>query len=87
MRPSQARETADNWEDVVEVSLLADAAPVRLLAWAGEQSIEVDPGQYRVRYCASGMDIGREADTRLGHGMVAFTVPGMADFSKRQPLS
>lgn len=55
------------WEDIVEVSLVVDAGPVRILSWGGEQTAElaVEPGHYRLRYCVSGMDAGREADTRL----------------------
>ncbi|PSL57186.1 hypothetical protein B0I31_102164 [Saccharothrix carnea] len=56
----------DEWEEVVEVSF-RPAGPVALVGWAGEESwplgdlAEVD---YRVRYCAVGMDEGHQMDDR-----------------------
>jgi hypothetical protein len=52
-----APELDDYWEDVVEVSLRA--GPRLMLAqWGYEKkfSLAIPPGQYRVRYCAMGMD-------------------------------
>lgn len=55
-----------SWEDVVEVSF-APRGPVRLVQWAAGASFALDlpATDYRVRYCARGMDDGRDADTLL----------------------
>lgn len=55
----------EDWEDVVEVSFRPQAE-VRLMRWAGEQSwpLALEPTDYRVRYCASGMDASSAEDTR-----------------------
>jgi hypothetical protein len=57
----------DGGEDVVEVSFPAEG-PARLVTWGGEDwwDLELAPGSYRVRYSGTGMDAGRELDTRLG---------------------
>jgi hypothetical protein len=56
----------EEWEDVVEVSFRAATAEVALLDWDGEgHPLDLEPTDYRVRYCASGMDGAREQDTRL----------------------
>lgn len=53
----------DAWEEVVEVSF-RPSGPAALVAWAGEESwpLELAQVDYRVRYCAAGMDEGRDAD-------------------------
>lgn len=55
------------WEDVVEVSFRPASEQVALLQWGGTKSwpLRLTPRNYRVRYCARGMDQGRERDTRL----------------------
>ncbi|MEU8901397.1 hypothetical protein [Nocardia sp. NPDC048505] len=56
------------WEDVVEVSFYPLSEQSFLMQWAGEDSWELDLKEgldYRVRYCARGMDQAREKDTRL----------------------
>ncbi|MFI6155158.1 hypothetical protein ACIBCA_21010 [Kitasatospora sp. NPDC051170] len=55
------------WEDVVEVSFRPASDESRLIQWAGEAVWELDLEEtdYRVRYCAHGMDEGRRRDTRL----------------------
>lgn len=58
---------ADEWEEVVEVSFRPETGSVRLVQWAGEASwplalAEVD---YRVRYCATGMDAASDQDSRF----------------------
>ncbi|PXX55650.1 hypothetical protein DFR70_121119 [Nocardia tenerifensis] len=56
------------WEDVVEVSFYPLSEHSALVQWAGEDSWELDLREgldYRVRYCAQGMDRAREADVRL----------------------
>ncbi|MFG2190371.1 hypothetical protein ACGFNT_35305 [Nocardia iowensis] len=56
------------WEDVVEVSFYPLSEQSFLVQWAGEDSWELDLKEgldYRVRYCAQGMDQAREKDVRL----------------------
>ncbi|MFF1452124.1 hypothetical protein ACFVYF_28890 [Streptomyces sp. NPDC058274] len=55
------------WEDVVEVSFRPVSAVSSLVEWAGEDSWELglERTDYRVRYCARGMDAARAEDTRL----------------------
>ncbi|WP_431970060.1 hypothetical protein [Nocardia sp. bgisy134] len=56
------------WEDVVEVSFYPLSDRSFLVQWAGEDSWELDLKEgldYRVRYCAQGMDQAREKDVRL----------------------
>ncbi|MFF0497183.1 hypothetical protein ACFYU5_12310 [Nocardia aobensis] len=55
------------WEDVVEVSFRPVSAHSCLMQWAGEASWELDLEEidYRVRYCAQGMDQAHQKDTRL----------------------
>ncbi|CAM5303411.1 hypothetical protein [Streptomyces aurantiogriseus] len=56
------------WEDVVEVSFHPVSGRSALLQWAGETcwDLGLEETDYRVRYCAKGMDEARERDTRLG---------------------
>ncbi|WP_255956069.1 hypothetical protein [Streptomyces odontomachi] len=55
------------WEEVVEVSFRPVSAHSVLMQWAGEASWELglQETDYRVRYCAQGMDEAREQDTRM----------------------
>ncbi|GAB2663019.1 DUF6630 family protein [Nocardia goodfellowii] len=56
------------WEDVVEASFYPLSEQSFLVQWAGEDSWELDLREgldYRVRYCARGMDQAREVDVRL----------------------
>lgn len=55
------------WEDVVEVSFRPLSERAVLMEWGGEASTELGLGvtDYRVRYCALGMDEARRHDTRL----------------------
>ena len=56
----------DEWEDIVEVSFRPATAEVALLDWDGQgYPLDLEPTDYRVRYCASGMDEARAQDTRL----------------------
>ncbi|MGI6869719.1 hypothetical protein [Amycolatopsis sp. 3B14] len=57
----------EDWEEVVEVSFRPQTVAVRLVQWAGEASwpLDLEPVDYRVRYCASGLDRARAKDTRL----------------------
>lgn len=54
------------WEDVVEVSFRPLSERSVLMEWAGEAVWELDLAEtdYRVRYCAQGMDQATETDTR-----------------------
>lgn len=55
------------WEEVVEASFAPSSADVALARWDGETylALGLARGRYRVRYCASGMDLARRVDTRL----------------------
>ncbi|MFE7764693.1 hypothetical protein [Streptomyces sp. NPDC057438] len=55
------------WEDVVEVSFRPLSATSVLMEWAGEDAwdLDLEETDYRVRYCATGMDAARKRDTRL----------------------
>lgn len=56
----------DRWEDAVEVSFRPATAEVALLDWDGQSyPLDLEPADYRVRYCARGMDRAREQDARL----------------------
>jgi hypothetical protein len=63
----QAPPVDQAWEDVVEVSFRPASARNALVQWAGEASWELglEEVDYRVRYCARGMDEARRKDTRL----------------------
>jgi hypothetical protein len=57
------------WEEIVEASLNVDATitNLALVEWGGGAvyPIPLAPGSYRVRYCARGMDLGRDRGTTL----------------------
>ncbi|RDI66938.1 hypothetical protein DFR76_1039 [Nocardia pseudobrasiliensis] len=56
------------WEDVAEVSFYPASDQSFLMQWAGEAYWELDLEEgvdYRVRYCARGMDRAREQDVGL----------------------
>lgn len=55
----------DSWEEIVEVSFRS-VGEASLVGWAGEWQWPLDliDSDYRVRYCARGMDAGHAADTR-----------------------
>jgi hypothetical protein len=71
----------DAWEEIVEVSLTIPSEDedfeyddreiiyrdVVLAEWSGDECylIPLSPGTYRVRYCARGMQLGRDRDTLL----------------------
>ncbi|MFH9008446.1 hypothetical protein ACH4E5_35065 [Streptomyces afghaniensis] len=54
------------WEDVVEVSFRPASADSALVEWGGGDSwqLDLEETDYRVRYCARGMDQASERDTR-----------------------
>jgi hypothetical protein len=54
----------DAWEEVVEVPFRLATPNLVLLDWFGTaHPIPLPPGRYRARYCARGMQLGRELDT------------------------
>jgi hypothetical protein len=55
----------DGWEEIVEASFRT-TGDVGLAGWGGQQSwpLDMPDGDYRVRYCATGMDEGHDQDTR-----------------------
>ncbi|MER6210952.1 hypothetical protein [Streptomyces sp. NPDC001642] len=55
------------WEEVVEVSFHPLSERTSLVQWAGEAAWDLNLARtdYRVRYCAQGMDEGRKLDTRV----------------------
>ncbi|MGW0472137.1 hypothetical protein [Streptomyces coeruleorubidus] len=55
------------WEDVVEVSFRPVSADSALVEWGGGASwrLGLEEADYRVRYCAKGMDRASDRDTRL----------------------
>ena len=62
----QAPPLGPGWEDVVEVSFRPASGRSMLMQWAGEAVWELGLYEvdYRVRYCAAGMDQARKQDTR-----------------------
>ena len=62
----------DEWEDVVEVSFRSDAGLLGLHGFESQEPFDLAPGQYRVRYCARGMDAGQAEDTLDGDDPVDF---------------
>ncbi|CAM5566816.1 hypothetical protein [Streptomyces fumanus] len=60
----------DTWEEVVEVSFTPISPSASLVEWGGRRRSDfaLPEPAYRVRYCATGMDDGREADTGAGGG-------------------
>jgi hypothetical protein len=57
----------NKWEEIVEASFVPHTSKVILLEWGGTYvcDIPISQASYRVRYCARGMDRGREVDTRI----------------------
>jgi hypothetical protein len=64
----------DAWEEVVEAAFLVDVTVdnLALVGWggAGVYPIPLAPGSYRVRYCARGMQLGRDRDTTPESGEI-----------------
>ncbi|MGW0431979.1 hypothetical protein ACWDV4_05465 [Micromonospora sp. NPDC003197] len=56
----------DSWQEIVEVSFTPETSEVRLVQWAAEASwpLDLEPVDYRVRYCGTGLDEARLLDTR-----------------------
>jgi hypothetical protein len=53
----------DSWEEIVEASFKLEGDEVALVGWGGEGRwpLELQPIDYRVRYCGWGMDAGHQA--------------------------
>ncbi len=62
----------DMWEEVVEVSFTSTAGEMGLYTFDHEYPFELPPGDYRVRYCARGMDRGSAEDTLMRDEPVDF---------------
>ncbi|MET0789394.1 MAG: hypothetical protein ABWY33_09140 [Cellulomonas sp.] len=59
----------DEWEDVVEASVVLTDGPYLLTAFDVAEDLEVPTaGPYRARWCASGMDAGHDMDTAVREG-------------------
>jgi hypothetical protein len=58
-----------DWEEAVEVSFRPGIGGASLIDWNGNTVVDLglDDRDYRVRYCARGMQLGRDLDT-LGEG-------------------
>ncbi|MFF4963345.1 hypothetical protein ACFY2Z_41560 [Streptomyces sp. NPDC001222] len=56
-----------DWEDVVEVSFHPVSGSSALVQWGGENcwDLDLEVTDYRVRYCAKGMDEANQRDTRM----------------------
>lgn len=54
----------DAWDEIVEVSFRPESTASHLVQWAGEDAwpLDLEPIDYRVRYCADGMDEAHQAD-------------------------
>ncbi len=52
----------DAWEEIVEVFYRPTSSEIRLVQWAAEDSwpLEINQVDYRVRYCATGMDAAHQ---------------------------
>ncbi|MEU0249886.1 hypothetical protein ABZ192_37375 [Streptomyces sp. NPDC006235] len=63
----QAPPLDPDWEDVVEVSFRPVSEDSALVEWGGGDSwqLDLEETDYRVRYCARGMDQASERDTRM----------------------
>lgn len=85
-------ELTDGYEDVVECSVSLGSEPVGLCSWAHEEvhSLDLAPGDYRVRYSIQGMDReDPEADEDgpvpgQGHLLQFWPAPPQADEVVRQ---
>ncbi|MEU7042818.1 hypothetical protein AB0A77_17370 [Streptomyces varsoviensis] len=57
----------DSWEEVVETSFRPLASTVELMQWAGEArwDLDLEEVDYRVRYCAVGMEEAQKLETIL----------------------
>ena len=62
-RHDERPDVADEWEDVVEVSVTLLDAQYAITAFeATEWLAALAPGEYRARWCAAGMDAARDQD-------------------------
>jgi hypothetical protein len=80
----------DSWEEIVEVPF-RPVGEASLVGWAEEwqRPLELIETDYRVRYCGTGMDAGRAADTRADDEPaldVAWITPALAAMDRGEPL-
>lgn len=63
----------DRWEEAVEVSFTSSSEVVQIAEWAGDRyPFGLPSGDYRVRYCARGVEQGRDVDQLYGEEPVDF---------------
>ncbi|HEX8347573.1 MAG TPA: hypothetical protein VF657_22990, partial [Actinoplanes sp.] len=62
----------ETWEEAVEVSFHTAVADIALHGFEKQYLFTLPPGDYRVRFCARGMDAGQEADTLTEGGPLDF---------------
>ena len=62
------------WEEIVEAPLSVLAKTIAVVNWNGDAVCEIPlaAGEYRVRYCARGMDRGKDLDTLVDGDPVDF---------------
>lgn len=76
---------SDTWEEIVEVSFVNSCQAPALVEWDGDEHhpLDLEPGSYRVRYCARGMDAARDAESNYdGHVIDVYLLqiwPGPAE--------
>ena len=60
----------DTWEEVVEVPLSVTTSETALVEWAASATypIPLPRGSFRARYCARGMQLGKDLDTSSPDG-------------------
>jgi hypothetical protein len=63
---------ADVWEEAVDVSFHPNTDELGLYAFEDMHEFSLPPGDYRVRYCARGMQQGADEDTLSGHEPIDF---------------
>ncbi|RZU51312.1 hypothetical protein EV385_3127 [Krasilnikovia cinnamomea] len=63
---------SDTWEEAVEVSFHASTDEMGLHAFDDLYEFTLPPGDYRVRYCARGMQQGHDEDTLAGDEPIDF---------------
>jgi hypothetical protein len=61
----EAPPLSDDWEEIVEVSFANSCPEPALIEWGGggTHPFQLEPGAYRVRYCARGMDAARDVES------------------------
>jgi hypothetical protein len=61
----------DGWEEIVEASFINTCANPKLEEFDSEgHQLQLDPGTYRVRYCARGMDAASDAESNYDDDVI-----------------